>query len=220
MANRKKDVKDSRVTFTINPDIEKQFREKVKADGKTFSGVITSLIQAWLSGSPAPMGDALICDDTNYFHQKRLDELEAALRDVKEELSTLKGMRREPVKPIQSEPSHTNSYQYEAIPEGLGSPDIEVPCIVAPPVRPSHSVATTEGRITTAEAVSIWLGREPVDKTEYNRYAKRIATYIKKLQLPGEKIGRDNYYPKEEILQYIRDNPIQEEIAEINPISE
>ena len=48
----KKEIRDSRLTFTINPEIEKRVREKVEAEKRTISGVIVSLLEKWLSDEP------------------------------------------------------------------------------------------------------------------------------------------------------------------------
>lgn len=50
----KKLVKDSRITFTIRPDIEKKVRAKVTKEKETLSGVIGALLEGWLSGAPLP----------------------------------------------------------------------------------------------------------------------------------------------------------------------
>lgn len=53
----KKLVRDSRITFTIRPDIEKKVRAKVTKEKETLSGVIVSLLEGWLSGAPLPGRD-------------------------------------------------------------------------------------------------------------------------------------------------------------------
>lgn len=75
---------------------------------------------------------------------------------------------------------------------------------------PDGNNPVTDELICTKEAVFLWLGHEiPTDGNEYDKFAKRVRTFVKKQGLEKKaQIGRDVYYPRESIIQFIKDNPL------------
>jgi hypothetical protein len=125
----KKEIRDSRLTFTINPEIEKRVREKVEAEKRTISGVIVSLLEKWLSGEPihtdvTDMNHSLPLPPPVDIEQLKKDILE----ELKKEIST--GKKEEPV---QSALVHTDMNQCESITEAPTSPDNDVTHIEVSP---------------------------------------------------------------------------------------
>mgnify|MGYP001269051893 CR=1 FL=1 len=103
MANHKKDIRDSRITFTINPSIEKKVREKVKSLDKTLSGVIVSLLEGWLS-------DESIHTDTNRAPQSV--DIEQLKKEILAELRNGISTPEKKGKEQQSVLVHTDTNQF------------------------------------------------------------------------------------------------------------
>lgn len=120
----KKEIRDSRLTFTINPEIEKRVREKVESEKRTLSGVIVSLLEKWLSDEP-------IHTDVTDMNQSLplppivdIERMKAEiLSEVMKEIST-KEKENKPVEPVQSALVHTDMNQCESITEAPTSPEV------------------------------------------------------------------------------------------------
>ncbi len=104
----KKEIKDSRLTFTINPKIEKKVREKVNAKKRTLSGVIVELLEKWLS-------DEQIHTDVTDMNQSNplppIVDIESLKRDILEELKkeiSTEGKGIKTLEPVQSTLVHTD----------------------------------------------------------------------------------------------------------------
>ena len=120
----KKEIKDSRLTFTINPEIEKRVREKVEAEKRTISGVIVELLEKWLSDEP------IHTDITNTNLSLPtpptvdIEQLKAEiLSEVMKEIST-KEKENKTLEPVQSALVHTDMNQCESITEAPTSPEV------------------------------------------------------------------------------------------------
>lgn len=129
----KKEIKDSRLTFTINPETEKRVREKVKAEKRTISGVIVELLKEWLSDEP-------IHTDVTDMNQSLplppivdIERMKAEiLSEVMKEIST-KEKENKTLEPVQSALVHTDMNQCESITEAPTSPDNDVTHTNIPP---------------------------------------------------------------------------------------
>jgi hypothetical protein len=113
----KKEIRDSRLTFTIKPEIEKRVREKVESEKRTLSGVIVSLLEKWLSDEP-------IHTDVTDMNQSLplppivdIERMKAEiLSEVMKEISTERE-KKETLEPVQSPLIHTDMNQCESITE-------------------------------------------------------------------------------------------------------
>ena len=129
----KKAIRDSRLTFTINPEIEKRFREKVEAEKRTISGVIVSLLEKWLSDEP------IHTDVTDMNHSLPLPppvDIEQLKKDILEELKkeiSTEREKKETLEPVQSPLIHTDMNQCESITEAPRSPDNTITHTNIPP---------------------------------------------------------------------------------------
>ena len=122
----KKDILYSRLTFTINPEIEKRVREKVEAEKRTISGVIVSLLEKWLSDEPIHTD---VTDMNQSLPLPPIVDIELMKREilseVMKEIST-KEKENKTVEPVQSVLVHTDMNQCESITEAPTSPDNDV----------------------------------------------------------------------------------------------
>ena len=129
----KKDILYSRLTFTINPEIEKRVREKVEAEKRTISGVIVSLLEKWLSDEPIHTD---VTDMNQSLPLPPIVDIELMKREilseVMKEIST-KEKENKTVEPVQSVLVHTDMNQCESITEAPTSPDNDVTHTNIPP---------------------------------------------------------------------------------------
>lgn len=209
----KKDPKDKfkRITFTASPVLEKNVIEKAKAEKRTISGVIVELLEKWLSDEP-------IHTDVTDMNQSLplppivdIERMKAEiLSEVMKEIST-KEKENETVEPVQSALVHTDMNQCESITEAP-IPAERDESHTNIPMKEESIQDACDDKITTKEAVLLWKGSEiSSDDIEYDKLAKRISTYAKSAGINSKKIGRDKYYDREAILQYIKDNPLTSE---------
>ena len=207
----KKEIRDSRLTFTINPEIEKRFREKVEAEKRTLSGVIVGLLEKWLSDEPihtdvTDMNQSLPLPPIVDIEQLKKDILE----ELKKEIST-EEKENKPIEPVQSPLIHTDMNQCESITEAPIPVEREESHTNIP-VKEESIQDACDDKITTKEAVLLWKGSEiSSDDIEYDKLAKRISTYAKGAGINSVKIGRDKYYDRAQIIEYITNNPLKSE---------
>ena len=151
----KKEIRDSRLTFTINPEIEKRFREKVEAEKRTISGVIVSLLEKWLSDEP------IHTDVTDMNHSLPLPpivDIERMKAEVfSEVMKAISTMKKE--EPVQSALVHTDMNQCESITEAPTSPDNDVTHTNIPPKEetsiPKRYEAVNTGKLTPDEKITL-----------------------------------------------------------------
>jgi len=129
----KKEIRDSRLTFTINPEIEKRFREKVEAEKRTISGVIVSLLEKWLSDEPihtdvTDMNQSLPLPPIVDIERMKAEILSEVLKEISTERE-----KKETLEPVQSPLIHTDMNQCESITEAPTSPDNDVTHTNIPP---------------------------------------------------------------------------------------
>lgn len=130
----KKEIKDSRLTFTINPEIEKRFREKVEAEKRTISGVIVSLLEKWLSDEPIHTD---VTNTNQSLPSPPTVDIELMKREILEELKreiSTKEKENKTLEPVQSTLIHTDMNQCESITEAPTSPDNDVTHIEVSPI--------------------------------------------------------------------------------------
>ena len=129
----KKDILYNRLTFTINPKIEKRFREKVEAEKRTISGVIVELLEKWLSDEPIHTD---VTDMNQSIPLPPIVDIEQIKRDIIEELKkeiSTKEKENKTLEPVQSVLVHTDMNQCESITEAPTSPDNDVTHTNIPP---------------------------------------------------------------------------------------